>query len=102
MDVGVGRDRLGLADAQDSLGVFYDNGLGVTQDHFEAANWFAKAAEQGLANAQNNLGLCFEYGRGVESSRSTALAWYRKAAAQGHEGAKTNLQRLESERGSTR
>jgi TPR repeat protein len=54
----------GDADAQNDLGVMYDNGNGVPQDHAEAAKWFRKAAERGLARAQYNLGIMREIGKG--------------------------------------
>ena len=40
--------RRGLAEAQYELGVAYDHGLGVTQNHATAAGWYHRAAEQGL------------------------------------------------------
>ena len=39
--------RRGLAEAQFELGVAYDRGLGVTQNHATAAGWYQRAAEQG-------------------------------------------------------
>jgi TPR repeat protein len=41
----------GDATAQYNLGVFYDNGLGVTQDHVRALMWFNLAAAQGKEGA---------------------------------------------------
>ena len=55
----------GDADAQYNLGVAYDNGEGVPQDHAEAARWYRLAAEQGNASAQFNLGVAYENGEGV-------------------------------------
>jgi TPR repeat protein len=46
----------GDAAAQFNLGVMYDNGQGVTQDHQQAAAWYRKADEQGYAQAQYSLG----------------------------------------------
>ena len=37
----------GDARVQYALGVMYDNGHGVPQNHVEAAKWYRKAAEQG-------------------------------------------------------
>jgi len=37
----------GDAAAQFQLGVMYDNGIGVRQNHAEAAKWYRLAAEQG-------------------------------------------------------
>ena len=41
----------GDASAQYNLGVFYDNGLGVSQDHVRALMWFNLAAAQGKEGA---------------------------------------------------
>ena len=41
----------GDASAQYNLGVFYDNGLGVPQDHVRALMWFNLAAAQGKEGA---------------------------------------------------
>jgi TPR repeat protein len=57
----------------------YNEGIGVAQDHAEAARWFGKAAEQGLAQAQFNLAVCYENGEGVLKSATSAADWYHKA-----------------------
>ena len=46
----------GNAEAQYNLGVLYNLGQGVPQNHAEAARWYRMAADQGNARAQNNLG----------------------------------------------
>ena len=77
--------------AQLNLGLLYDNGQGVRQDHVEAAAWYRKAAEQGNADAQFNLGGLYNDGQGVRKSYARAAAWYEKAAGQGHAYAQHNL-----------
>jgi len=42
----------GVAEAQNSLGVMYDNGRGVPESDAEAVKWFRLAAEQGTESAQ--------------------------------------------------
>ncbi len=49
----------GDADAQNNLGVMYDEGRGVPKDDKEVARWYRKTAEQGQADAQFNLGLMY-------------------------------------------
>ena len=49
----------GNADAQNSLGDCYYNGIGVEQDYAEAVKWYRKSAEQGHLVAQDNLGFCY-------------------------------------------
>ena len=55
----------GDAEAQNNLGVMYDNGRGVPRDDTEAAKWFRKAADQGIADAQYNIGVMYFNGREV-------------------------------------
>jgi len=81
----------GDAVAQNNLGALYDSGLGVAQDHAEAARWFRKAADQGSAVAQNNLAILFDDGKGVAQDRAKAAIWYRKAADQGLAAAQFEL-----------
>ena len=64
----------GNAAAQFRLGVMYDNGEGVPEDHVQAVAWYRKAADQGYAAAH-----------------AQAMDWYRKAAAQGQADAQKNL-----------
>ncbi|MGD0650367.1 MAG: trypsin-like peptidase domain-containing protein [Verrucomicrobiia bacterium] len=80
-----------VARAQYNLGVCYDNGQGVPQDHAEAVKWFRKAAEQGEAMAQVKLGLCYHNGEGVTKDYQEAVKWYRKAAEQGYAYAQFSL-----------
>ena len=81
----------GNADAQNNLGVIYENGRGVIQDYKEAVKWYTKAAEQGVANAQFNLALMYERSMGVLQDYKEAVKWYTKAAEQGNANAQGNL-----------
>ena len=45
----------GSADAQYSIGVMYQHGLGVSRDYSEAEKWFRKAEAQGNTAARNAL-----------------------------------------------
>ena len=87
----------GYANAQESLGVCYFFGWGVTRDRTQAIAWYRKAAEQGYAEAQYELGVCYFFGWGVMQNESEALYWYHKAAAQNHAYAKEWVQCLENE-----
>ncbi len=58
-----------VADAQFSLGIMYDNGEGVPQDHAEALQWWRKAAEQGYATAQYNIGVMYDEGLGSKPNQ---------------------------------
>ena len=81
----------GYADAQNRLGLRYDNGEGVPQDKAKAVYWYTKAAEQGNTSAQNSLGYCHQHGEGVPQDKAKAVYWYTKAAEQGNASAQNNL-----------
>ena len=84
----------GNSDAQNFLGIMYQNGQGVEKDYVEASKWYQKAAEQGNGSAQYNLGGLYANGKGVEQSDAEALKWYQKAADQGNEKAKQKVAEL--------
>jgi TPR repeat protein len=84
----------GDAQAQSNLGVKYEVGDGVLQDHAAAVKWYRVAAEQGYAPAQNNLGLKYDKGLGVLQDHAAAVKWYRRAAEQGDADAQFNLGRM--------
>ena len=73
----------GDASAQFSLGVAYDNGIGVIEDDVEAARWFHKAADQGIAKAQYNLGVMYAKGEGVIEDYVEAYKWTLLAGMNG-------------------
>jgi len=81
----------GDADAQYTLGISYDFGLGelLPADQAEAVKWYRKAAEQGHAEAQLQLGI--HYGEEDFADQAEAVKWYRKAAEQGHAEAQFRL-----------
>lgn len=71
----------GNAEAQNSLGVMYENGLGIPQDYAEAIRWYRNAADQGYALAQNNLGAMYAQGKGVPRNYVLAHMWFSLAAS---------------------
>lgn len=73
----------GVGEAQNNLGMLYENGQGVPKDYAQAFKWYGKAAEQGHAKAQYNLGAMYDNGEGVTQDPIRAANWYRKAAEQG-------------------
>eukprot|EP00729_Bicosta_minor_P009866 gene9866-biopygen25999 len=79
------------AAAQCSLGHMYFNGIGVEQDHIEAAKWFRKVAKTGDVMAQYNLGIMYRIGEGVGQDHVEAAKWFRKAAEAGNAKAQYNL-----------
>ena len=81
----------GVAAGQFLFGKCNELGLGVAEDHAEAAKWYRKAAEQGLAMGQVYLGYCYYNGQGVPQDYAEAVNWYRKAAEQGQSDAQHEL-----------
>ena len=81
----------GNAEAQNNLGVMYENGEGVAQDYKEAVRWFKLAAEQGNAKAQDNLGSRYVDGKGVAQDYKEAVRWFKLAAEQGFAQAQDDL-----------
>jgi hypothetical protein len=76
-------DKVGVALAQNSLGIMYENGEGVREDDKKAVKWYRLAAEQGNAKAQSNLGFMYDGGFGGIEDHKKAAKWYRLAAKQG-------------------
>ena len=73
----------GHAASQLNLGVMFDKGQGVPEDHAKAVEWFRRAAELDNQLAQYNLGVMYREGRGVEEDDLEAVKWFIKAADQG-------------------
>ncbi|OUS27919.1 hypothetical protein A9Q98_08545 [Thalassotalea sp. 42_200_T64] len=81
----------GDALAQSNLGVFYENGWGVTASLEQALTWYQRAAEQGQADAQHNLASMYQQGHGVAKDLNKAGALYLQAAEQGHGASQLRL-----------
>ncbi len=72
------------------LGLKYQNGDSMHQDHAKAAYWFRRAAERGEAPAQARLGLIYEKGLGVPQNNILAHMWSNLAVLQGNEDAESS------------
>ena len=76
--------ELGLADAQNSLGVMCTGGKGMEKkDYGEALKWYRKAANQSHNWGEYNMGKVYEYGQGVNIDYKKAMDWYQKALNHG-------------------
>ncbi|MBI3343356.1 MAG: sel1 repeat family protein [Gammaproteobacteria bacterium] len=84
----------GDADAANTVGFQYGNGLSVMQNDAEALKWYRKAAELGSEEGMYHLAGVHENGYGVKQDYQEAAKWYRKAAERGHAGAHYSLARL--------
>lgn len=81
----------GNDDAQFHLGLFYEDGLGITQDYRKAIDWYYKAAKQMNPYAQQSLGDIYRKGLGGTKDYNKALNWFLKASLQGCWGAQIDL-----------
>eukprot|EP01047_Picozoa_sp_COSAG01_P003212 COSAG01_NODE_93_length_27013_cov_41.515791_13_plen_262_part_00 len=81
----------GHAKAQFYLGIMYEYGLGVEQDHAKAFESFKLSADQGDAEAQCNLGHMYHDGLGVKQDDKEAARLYQLSAEQGHAPAQFRL-----------
>ncbi|MDR2882093.1 MAG: sel1 repeat family protein, partial [Azoarcus sp.] len=84
--------------AQNTLGMMYERGQGVVQDHSEALKWYRKAAEKGSVDAQLSLaglGVMFAKAATKDSEitkwNEEAVKWFRRAAEKGNADGQRNL-----------
>ncbi|PWT71613.1 MAG: hypothetical protein C5B46_07940 [Proteobacteria bacterium] len=82
----------GYVAAQESLGIFYEIGIGIEKPAPEKAlEWYRKAIAQGSLDAATNMALMYLDGNGVPRDPPLAIAWFRKAAEGGEATAQYNL-----------
>lgn len=75
----------GYSPAQNLIAIYFEHGLGVTQDNKRAVDWYTKSAKQGNLRALYNLGITYYYGRiGIPKSPEKTVAYLLKAAERGH------------------
>lgn len=75
----------GKPGSQYNLGLLYQEGKGVRQDHPKAIKWYEKSANQGYSSAQHALGVIYYNGRGVRQNSATAKEWFGKACDNGEQ-----------------
>ena len=83
--------KKGHIKAENTLGVFYAQGIYVEKNIEEAIKWYRIAALSGNEVAQSNLGRAYYNGDGVEKDLSKAVKWWRLAADQGYDNAQVRL-----------
>lgn len=69
----------GDADAQNTVGEIFEQGIGTEPNYEVAAMWYQRAADQGHKTALFNLGTLYEMGKGVPKDKVKAMNCYRKA-----------------------
>ena len=82
----------GYARGQFTLGLFYQDGIGIPADIQAALRLFHRAAEQNHAPAQCRLGILYaEENYGIEKDPEVAIQWLQLAAAQNDPDAQLRL-----------
>jgi TPR repeat protein len=71
--------------AYDTLGSFYDRGVGTKRDEDAALYWYKRAYRRGSFIAPNNIGVIYRDRKDLKR----ALAWFRRAVE--HKDASANL-----------
>jgi hypothetical protein len=80
-----------LGRVENSIGVLYAKGIGVTRNGQEAVRWYRSAAKRGNAAAAFNLAFSLQQGVGVQTDEHEAAVWYERAATGGMAEAANNL-----------
>lgn len=75
---------LGLAAAQNQIGLMYIEGYGVPRHYREAFRWFRESAESNDAEGNCFLGLMYAHGHGTIQSWESAEQFWLKAAVGGN------------------
>ena len=71
------------AEAENLLGLLYQNGWGVQRDLKQAVALFQSAADQGNALAQRNLGVAYCSGTGIKPDYIIGYKWLILSSSQG-------------------
>ncbi len=85
---------LGDANSLYKLGLYYDEGLGVSQSSEDAEIMFNAAAEAGGAELKFDVGMRYVEGMGVPLDIDKALFWLNSANDFGHPEAQENIYKL--------
>lgn len=82
--------KKGDVSAYNSIGYFYDHGIGVRKDPIAALRWYKRAASKGDVCAFSNLGVSYK----DKKNFRWAKYWFEKALAGGDEDAALELGKL--------
>ncbi|RUP48555.1 hypothetical protein BC936DRAFT_144404 [Jimgerdemannia flammicorona] len=83
--------RLGVPQAHNALGSYYDTGFGVKRDLDKAFQHYKLSAEGDEPFGMSNLGVAYVEGRGTPVNIPKAIEMYTKAAEKNHPVAQYNL-----------
>ncbi len=84
----------GNSSAQCGLGLMYQDGWFVQEDHEKAVKWFRLSAYQGDSRGQHLFGIMYENGYGVEQDYKEAAKWHSLAAEQGDTEAQYSIGKM--------
>ncbi|CAF1195575.1 unnamed protein product, partial [Rotaria sp. Silwood1] len=90
--------NVGVAEAEHSLGLHYETGVGVEMNYYKAAQWYQRASDHGSATAANNLGLMYGAGKSIARDLVKSEQLLRLAVTRGDQNAAMNLALLFSEK----
>jgi hypothetical protein len=82
--------RLGDVSSQNSIGFFYDHGIGTRQNRAKALYWYRRAARSGSISAVANVGISYRQLGNV----TLAVRWLKKAIALGDGDAGVELAKI--------
>ncbi|KAH3767715.1 sel1 repeat family protein [Pelomyxa schiedti] len=86
-----GDEALYLGTGYYLMGLLFEKGIGVQQDHAKGAEAFRISASLGHSMGQNNLAFCFDKGAGVEMNQDEAIRLLELSAAKGNPLAQVSL-----------
>lgn len=98
----IGQPRLGVADAEFSLGLRYHEGVGVEKSLPMAIKWYERAVSHGASNAANNLGNLYLNGNGVPRDINKATSLFKYSAEKGDPNAMMALSKIMRDQGNTK
>ena len=81
----------GSVKAMRTLGLVFEEGIGVPSNYNSAIFWYKSAAESGDAEAQYKMGQLYEEGLSVAKDVEEAIDWYIVASQNGHDIAKQKI-----------
>ncbi|MEX6246960.1 tetratricopeptide repeat protein [Providencia hangzhouensis] len=73
----------GNVEAQNYMGQFYYQGIGVKQNYITAFEWFKKSADKKFPPAQYQVGKMLESGEGIEINEKSAAEYLAQACKAG-------------------
>ncbi len=87
----------GVADAEHSMGWFYEQGVEVPRSDEKAFYWWSISAKKGIRESENGLGVLYQEGRGTDKDLEKAYYWHSLAYKNGYSWSRHNIKDLEEQ-----